>query len=236
MKVPRKMSQNEVPTHIGFIMDGNRHWARQNSVSLEEGYTKGVDAFVETVRGCAGLGVKHVTVYAFSTENWRRPDDQKKLLMTLFKRMARERINELIDIGARLNFIGRVEDFPKAVVEMFRLAEKKTEKGEKIVVNVAVSYGGRAEIVDAVKKIVEFGLDQEKITEESLARHIYAAGQPDPELIVRTSGEKRLSGFMLWQSAYSELYFTDINWPDFDGNELQKALEYYQNTKRNFGR
>lgn len=236
MKTSSKISRNETPTHIGFIMDGNRHWARENNVSLEEGYMKGADAFIETVRNCVDFGVKYMTVYAFSTENWRRPEDQKKLLMTLFKRAAQERIDELISLGARLNFIGRVEDFPETVVKMFRLAERKTAKKENIVVNVAVSYGGRAEIVDTVKKIVESDLSREEITEKKFAQYIYAAGQPDPELIVRTSGEKRLSGFMLWQSAYAELYFTDINWPDFNGNEFRKALEYYQSAKRNFGR
>jgi undecaprenyl diphosphate synthase len=217
-------------------MDGNRHWSRDNDKSLEEGYLAGADAMVNTVNNCIETGVKYVTVYAFSTENWRRPEKQKDLLMMLFKKGIKDRIQEFVKAGVKVNFMGRTSDFPKAVQEAFKSAEKLTSKGKNITLNVAVSYGGRAEIIDATKQVIKDGLKPEEVTEDKFSEYIYEAGQPDPELIVRTSGEKRLSGFMLWQSFYSEFYFTDKNWPDFDKEEFNKAMEYYKNAKRNFGK
>lgn len=228
--------QNDIPTHIGFIMDGNRHWAKENGKTLKEGYLAGADALVGTIKNCLEAGVNYMTVYAFSTENWRRPEEQKELLMTLFEYSIKNRIDELITLGVRLNFIGRTNDFPKSVALAFKKAEAATKNGKNLVLNVAVSYGGRAEIVDVIKGMIDDKVSAGDVTEEKVGEYIYEAGQPDPELIVRTSGEKRLSGFMLWQSSYSELYFTDCNWPAFDGKEFKKALEYYVNVKRNFGK
>jgi len=217
-------------------MDGNRHWAKENNKSLEDGYRAGADALFSVLDGCIEVGVRFATIYAFSTENWRRPKEQKGLLMRLFEESFTERLGDFTKRGINLNYVGRLEDFPLPVRAVFKKSEEATKKGDNLILNVAVSYGGRAEIVDATKKIIRENLKPEEVTEERFAKYIYESGQPDPELIIRTSGEKRLSGFMLWQSSYSELYFTDKNWPDFNGKELKKALEYYKNIKRNFGK
>ncbi len=226
----------QIPKHIGFIMDGNRHWAKEHAVSLEDGYRAGEAALIATISACKKAGIGYMTVYAFSNENWRRPEKQKNLLMRLFEKSYISNKDELLRLGARVNFVGRLTDFPMDVQLSFKAIEKATRDCRGIVLNVAASYGGHAEIVDATKKIIADGLQPEVITEEKFAEYIYEAGMPNPDLIVRTSGEKRLSGFLLWQSDYAELYFTDKNWPDFDAAELEKALAYYNNAKRNFGK
>ncbi|MDD3480629.1 MAG: polyprenyl diphosphate synthase [Patescibacteria group bacterium] len=228
--------KNEIPTHIGFIMNGNRTWAAREKRDLKEGYLAGSDTLLSTIGNCLKHGIKYMTVYAFSTENWRRPEEQKDLLMLLFKKGVEERIDELVRDGVRLRFIGRKDDFPSSVKKAFGMAEKLTAGGNKLTLNVAVSYGGRAEIVDATKKIIKEGVDPNDVTEEKFSEYIYEAGQPDPELIIRTGGETRLSGFMLWQSTYSELYFTKTLWPDFNDKEFVRALEFYKSVKRNFGK
>lgn len=217
-------------------MDGNRRWARENNKSLRDGYLAGAESLQRCINLCIKNGIKYMTVYAFSTENWNRTKKEKELLMALFKKGISEKVDKLIDLGVRLNFIGRLHDFPKEVLEYFKESEKKTQNGNNLILNVAVSYGGRAEIVDAVKKIIADKVDPQKIDEKFFANYLYEAGQPEIDLVVRTSGEKRLSGFMLWQSSYAELYFTDLFWPEFDGKEFQKALEYYRKVKRNFGK
>lgn len=229
-------SRNEIPSHIGFIMDGNRRWAKKNGLSTLEGYQAGADALERVLKACIERGVKFVTVYAFSTENWRRPEDEKSVLMTLFKKGIGLRLGDLVKLGIKVNFVGRMLDFPEDVQKSFTDVAEKTKNNHKLTLNVAVSYGGRAEIVDAVKKIMEKGTKPEEVTEDLISENIYEAGQPDPELIVRGSGESRLSGFLLWQSSYSELYFTNTLWPDFNEVELDKALDYYINVKRNFGK
>jgi len=217
-------------------MDGNRHWAKSNNKTLKEGYLAGAEALALTIENCLESGIKYMTVYAFSTENWRRPQDQRDLLMTLFEASIKKRVDKLKSLGVRLNFIGRLDDFPEAIKFAFKSAEEATKNGRKLILNVAVSYGGRAEIVDATKNIVADNIPISDISEEKFSEYIYESGQPDLDLIVRTSGEKRLSGFMLWQSYYAELYFTDKNWPDFNSQEFKKALEYYVKAKRNFGK
>lgn len=227
---------NEVPAHIGFIMDGNRRWAKQKGLHVLEGYQEGGEALKRILAACVKNGVKIATVYAFSTENWRRPDEEKSGLMRLFEKTLVSRLAELNDLGVKVKFIGRVGDFSEKLQKTFRATEEKTKDNEALILNVAVSYGGRAEIVDAVKKIIEKGVKPEEVTEELISANIYEAGLPEPELIVRASAEPRISGFMLWQSVYSELYFTKTLWPDFNEVELEKAIEYYLNIKRNFGR
>lgn len=227
---------NEIPSHIGFIMNGNRTWSKKNGLSVLEGYQTGADTLESLIKVCAKQGVKFVTVYAFSTENWRRPEEEKKVLFFLFKKGLLDRLKTFSELGVRIRFIGRTHDFPKDVQKLFADVEKQTEKNEAITLFAAVSYGGRAEIVDAIKQIVESGVNSEDVSEDLVSANIYESGVPDPELIVRTGGEQRLSGFMLWQSYYSELYFTSTLWPDFNDVELEKALEFYQNIKRNFGK
>lgn len=229
-------SKNDIPSHIGFIMNGNRTWATREGKDLKEGYLEGAEVLASTIKNCLRSGVKYMTVYAFSTENWRRPKAQKELLMLLFKKGVEERIDELVRDGVRLNFIGRTDDFPASVKKAFALAEKLTSRGGKLVLNVAVSYGGRAEIVEATKRMIKEGLKPEEITEDKFGEYVYEAGQPDPELIVRTGGETRLSGFMLWQSTYSELYFTKTLWPEFNEKEFSRAVDFYKDVKRNFGK
>lgn len=225
-----------IPDHIGFIMDGNRRWGKQNKSMAHLGHKYGIEPLTTVVEGCVQAGVKYITVFAFSTENWRRSEVEVAFLMQLFEKAIKEKLPELNAAGIKINVIGRVKDFPNRLQRMMTEAEEMTKNNKAATLNVALSYGGKTEIVDAVCAIVAKGIKPQDITEDTISAHIYEAGQPDLDLIVRTSGEKRLSGFMLWQSDYAELYFTDTLWPDFDEAELKKALDYYAERKRNFGK
>jgi undecaprenyl diphosphate synthase len=200
------------------------------------GHKYGIEPLTTVVEGCVQAGVKYITVFAFSTENWRRSEVEVAFLMQLFEKAIKEKLPELNAAGIKINVIGRVKDFPNRLQRMMTEAEEMTKNNKAATLNVALSYGGKTEIVDAVCAIVAKGIKPQDITEDTISAHIYEAGQPDLDLIVRTSGEKRLSGFMLWQSDYAELYFTDTLWPDFDEAELKKALDYYAERKRNFGK
>lgn len=226
-----------IPKHIGFIMDGNRRWAKEKGLPSFEGHRIGLnDGVFKTVEGCLDRGIKHVTLFAFSTENWDRSKDEIAYLIMLFHKMMTDKLEEMNKKGIKVNIIGRLEDWPKGIQEDARKAMDLTQDNHEMTVNVAMSYGGRAEIVDATKRIIADGLKPEEITEAKFAEYTYEAGQPDPEIIVRTSGEQRISGFMLWQSAYSEFYFTDVLWPDFDSKEVDKVIAEYNRRERRFGK
>jgi len=227
----------DLPRHIGFIMDGNRRWGKKHGLkNAITGTAEGVETLARITEETAKMGIGHITVFAFSHENWKRSQEEVDYLMGLFAKAVTKFAQRVKESGIRVKFVGRTSDFSDEVQETIRRAEESTKECKIATLNIAASYGGRAEIVDATKKIIESGLDTDLITEEIFSNYIYEHGQPDLDLIVRTGGTPRLSGFMLWQSSYSEIYFTDVLWPDFDKKELDKALKYYAKIKRNFGK
>ena len=225
----------EQVNHIAMIMDGNRRWAKQNGKSTPEGHKAGYERFVEIGGLCRKKGIKTLTVYAFSTENWKRTKEEVDALMGLLRFALEQEIARLHRDGVRVRVLGRRSDLPDDLRESIRQAQELTANNTGGDLNIALSYGGRAEITDAVKDIIKKGIRVEEINEQTVADHLYTAGQADPDLIVRCGGQKRLSNFLLWQSAYAEIYFTDILWPDFDESELDKALGFFDSVKRNFG-
>lgn len=234
--------KRQVPKHIGIIMDGNGRWAKNRGLPRSEGHKAGANVFRKICDYADEIGVKYITFYAFSTENWRRPPEEVKALMDLFRaylREAEERQEENIVKGMRIHFIGHREGVPDDILSLFDTTERESKDADRIDVNIAINYGGRLEIVDAVKKIaqkVKDGeMEPEDITEQDISDNIYTAGQADPDLIIRPSGEYRLSNFLLWQSAYSEFWFSDILWPDFTEADLDRAIDDYNNRTRRFG-
>jgi undecaprenyl diphosphate synthase len=213
-------------------MDGNRRWARKENLTANEGHLAGYNTILEVAEWCRSKGIKIISIYAFSMENKKRNKLEIKGIIDLFKIGIIDNLNRFIKEGVKLNIIGKRDDLPLAVKKLISMAELKTKDGKESVINVAFNYSGRSEIINSVKEIES---SKESLTEENLSRHLYTKGLADPDLIIRTGGQKRLSNFMLWQSAYSEFYFTDCLWPDFDKSELQKALNFYSETKRNFG-
>jgi undecaprenyl diphosphate synthase len=227
----------KIPVHIGFIMDGNRRWAKERNLPTLEGHRAGLyDALVPLLDACMDRGVKYVTVYAFSTENWDRSKEEINYLIGLMEDVFTKKIVEMEKKGVRINVIGRMTDYPEKTQKLAQTAMERTKGNDKVVFNIALSYGGRDEIVTATRNIVKDGLKPSEITEEKFKEYIFEAGQPDPDIIVRTSGEYRLSGFMLWQSAYAELYFTNTYWPDFNEVELDKVIAEYNHRERRFGK
>lgn len=231
-----------LPQHIGFIMDGNGRWAQNRGLKRSEGHREGAKTFRKIGEYCADVGIKYMTFYAFSTENWNRPKDEVRALMKLFKEYLNEgdeRIAENDMRQMKLRFIGERDNLPSDLLKLIEKAERESEKYNKVTVNIALNYGGRAEITHAVKEIAEKVKNGEMslndITEDTVSHNIYTSGQPDPDLIVRPSGEYRLSNFMTWQSAYSEFWFSDILWPDFSEEDVNKMLFDYQNRHRRFG-
>lgn len=231
-----------LPKHIGFIMDGNGRWAKMRGLERSAGHKEGAKVFRKIGEYCADVGIKYMTFYAFSTENWNRPKTEVLALMKLFKEYlsdGEERLAENDIRQMRLRFIGEREGLPKDLLKLIEKAERETAKYDKIAVNIALNYGGRAEIAHAVRNIAEKvkngELRPEDITEETVSAHIYTAGQPDPDIIVRPSGEYRLSNFLTWQSAYSEFWYSDVLWPDFCEEDVNKLLFDYQKRNRRFG-
>ncbi len=231
-----------LPQHIGFIMDGNGRWAKERGLERSAGHKEGAKTFRKIGEYCADVGIKYLTFYAFSTENWNRPKKEVLALMNLFKEYLREgdtRTGENTIRQMRLRFIGEREGLPKDLLKLIEKAERETAHYEKMTVNIALNYGGRAEITHAVKDIAQLvkdgKLDVGDITETTVCDHIYTAGQPDPDIIVRPSGEYRLSNFLPWQSAYSEFWFSNVLWPDFTEEHVNEILRDYQKRNRRFG-
>jgi undecaprenyl diphosphate synthase len=229
------MPENILPKHIAVIMDGNRRWATKQGKSADFGHRKGYENFVKFGELCRGKGIHTITVYAFSTENWKRSQEEVSVLMDLMRDAIKKETKRLNKENIRIRVIGRREDLPEDLQKAVEEGEEKTKNNTGGDLNIALSYGGRAEIVDAFKRLAKKGVSPEDITEDQVSENLYTAGQEEPDLIIRCGGVKRLSNFLLWQSNYSEMYFLDTLWPDFDEKELDKSLEFFANTKRNFG-
>ena len=225
-----------IPAHVGVVMDGNGRWAQKRGLKRTEGHAAGEEALFDTVDGALELGLKWLTVYAFSTENWKRPADEVRYLMGFNESILTRRRDELHERGVRIRFAGRRDwRVPKRLLRRMDEAIAQTERNKKMTLTIAFNYGGRAEIVDAVKRLVADGVRLDKIDEKAIARRLYAPDMPDPDLMVRTSGEYRISNFLLWQIAYSELVFDDVLWPDFRRSNLFAAVRGYQQRQRRYG-
>ena len=216
-------------------MDGNGRWAQQRLLPRAAGHRAGVEVLTPLLEAAGRAGVEAVTLYAFSTENWTRPDDEVNTLMGLFLQTAHDKVPELNARGARLRFLGRLEHLPSSVLEAMREAEYLTAGNDELAVYIALNYGGRSEIVDAARRIVEDGLSPDEVDEASFARYLYAPEMPEVDLVIRTSGELRVSNFLLWQIAYAEFYVTDTLWPDFSPEEFLRAIESFASRSRRRG-
>ncbi len=227
---------NKLPRHIAIIMDGNGRWAARRGLPRSEGHKAGAAAVRDIVTHCRRLGIGYLTLYAFSSENWNRPKNEIAALFRLLLEFLNVETPLMVENDIRLNVIGDITALPAPQRAALRHSMSRTGKGRQMVLNLAINYGGRTEIARAVKNILLANLTADDITEQSISDHLYTAGQPDPDLLIRTSGELRLSNFLLYQCAYSELYFTETLWPDFDSNELGRALNAYAARSRRFGR
>ncbi|AOJ25167.1 MULTISPECIES: polyprenyl diphosphate synthase [Burkholderia] len=228
-----------VPRHIAIIMDGNGRWATERRLPRVAGHTRGVDAVRAVVEGCARAGVEYLTLFAFSSENWRRPNDEVSFLMRLFITALEREVGKLHANGIRLRVVGDLDRFEPRIRELIRRAETKTARNTRLTLTIAANYGGRWDILQATKKLVEQAVREGReveVTEDAFAPHLAMAYAPEPDLFIRTGGEQRVSNFLLWQLAYAEFYFTDKYWPDFDGAALADALASYTERERRFGR
>lgn len=234
--IPASLDRRFVPHHIGVVMDGNGRWATRRGLARTEGHGAGEEALVDTAYGALALGVKVLTVYAFSTENWRRPIDEVRYLMNFNRGLLERRQDELHAEGVRIVFSGRRDRrVPRGVLSRMDGAAALTRNNKVMTLNIAFNYGGRAEIVDAVRRLVEDRVAPGKVDEKAIRDRLYHPELPDPDLMVRTSGEYRTSNFLLWEMAYSELVFTEVLWPDFRREDLYAAIEEYQQRNRRFG-
>jgi undecaprenyl diphosphate synthase len=224
-----------IPRHVAIIMDGNGRWAKARGLPRLAGHRAGTENLRPILEASVEFGIEILTIWAFSTENWRRPESEVRGLLSILQRMIRRELKDLHKQGVRLCHIGRLDRLPPALQQQVRDAIELTRGNDRIILNVAFDYGGRAEIVQAVQRIVEDGIPADQVDEALLSSYMYTAGQPDPDLIIRTSGEMRTSGFMLWQSAYSEYYVTETFWPDFDREELRRALLAFARRDRRYG-
>lgn len=232
-----KLDPNNIPKHVAIIMDGNRRWAKAHGKSVNEGHEEGARNLVRIVEYAKDLGIKYLTVYTLSTENWRkRSKKEVEGIFNLLMRIIKEKKKEYQKQGIKMFVLGNFQAFPRKVARAIGEMLKIVLKHERMKVNLALNYGGRDEIVRAIKEIIKEGVPAEKVNEELVVKHLYTNGQPDPDLIIRTGGEVRLSNFLLWQMSYSELYFTDTLWPDFRERELDKAILDYQRRQRRFGK
>lgn len=237
---PSMLDTGRIPAHVAIIMDGNGRWAKQRGLDRGDGHKAGIRAVREAITTCNDIGVRYLTIYSFSTENWNRPKTEVTGLMDLFARTMGAEVDGLDEEKVRIKLLGRVEDLPLATRTIFKQAEKRTANNGGMTLAIAVNYGSRLEIADAMRtvaRMVESGdLTSDAVSEDLVSAHLYTAGMPDPDLLIRTSGELRLSNFLLWQLAYAEFYVTDVLWPDFDRYELLRALLDYQARDRRFGK
>jgi undecaprenyl diphosphate synthase len=231
----RQVNFERLPAHVAIIMDGNGRWAAQRHLPRVEGHRAGIDAVRDTVETAARLGVRVLTLYAFSMENWKRPAAEVSTLMLLLKRYLRSELNTLLRNEIRFGVLGRMEDLAPDIQDELNLAIERTSKNGGMLFNIALNYGGRAEIVDAARRAIEAGIRPGELTEERFSELLYTAGQPDPDLLIRTSGEMRVSNYLLWQIAYAEIYVTDTLWPDFRRTHLLDAVLAYQKRDRRYG-
>ncbi len=228
-----------VPAHVGIIMDGNGRWAKQRRLPRSAGHKAGAENFRTITRYAAKIGVKYLTLYTFSTENWSRPAEEVNALMSLFHDYLEEALRDFMDENIRVRFIGDVSAFSPELQALIHEVEEASAPKTGMVLNLAMNYGGRAELVRAAegyaRDVLEGKADPKELSEEEFSRYLYTAGQPDPDLIIRPSGEKRISNFLLWQSAYAEFVYFDILWPDFKPRDLDEAVRIYSQRQRRFG-
>ena len=238
-RVPSNINMNSIPKHIAIIMDGNGRWAAERMLPRNMGHRAGVEALRDVIRTASNIGVKYLTLYAFSTENWKRPDSEISMLMKLLIEYLRKEVEELHYNSVKIQTIGDIEQLPNEVVKEIDRATTKTRLNNGLHVNIALNYGGRSEILNVIKQIgreIRDGKIQvNEINEELVETLLYTANIPDPELLIRTSGEIRLSNFLLWECGFLGFWFTDIYWPDFKGEHLLEAISDYQNRQRRFG-
>jgi undecaprenyl diphosphate synthase len=225
-------SEKNMPNHVAIIMDGNGRWAKKRGLPRTMGHRSGAKALKKILTHAGELGIKYLTVYAFSTENWKRPKKEVDLLMKLFGEYLKNEKNTMMKNGVRLMVSGRKDGVSKELLKEIDVTENLTKNNNGITLNIAFNYGGRSEILDAVNKIIKDNVSE--VTEETFAKYLYS-DIPDPELLIRTSGELRISNFLLWQIAYSEIYISDLMWPDFDEESLEVALNTYMKRERRFG-
>lgn len=234
-----KSSSAKLPLHVGIIMDGNRRWAKSHGLPASAGHSSGAKVFENIAKYSNNLGLKHLTVYAFSTENWKRSKTEISALMFLFKKYLKKSMREFSDENMKIKFLGDISSFSKDIQDLIRTIEFETKDRTGLNLNIAMNYGSRNEITNAVKKIAEKILRNEisveDINENTLQENLYTCDQPDIDFVIRTAGEKRLSNFMLWQSAYAEFYSTEVLWPDFSPEEFDKAIDEYFRRTRRFG-
>lgn len=238
--LPEGLSADRLPEHVAFIMDGNGRWAKKRVMNRVKGHEKGAGAVRQVVESCTKFGIPYLTLYAFSTENWQRPKKEVDALMGLLTRFLRNERKKLLKNGVRLTAIGDIDRLPVEVRRELDLTMEETRDNTRLTLCLALSYGSRSEMVEMVQRIAEGvkngSIDAASVDEEMVSHHLFTRGIPDPDLVIRTSGEMRLSNFLLWQSAYSEIFFTDTLWPDFTESEFASILIDYQGRERRFGK
>jgi undecaprenyl diphosphate synthase len=235
-ETPSTVPLEKIPQHVAIIMDGNGRWALQRGLPRLAGHKAGTENLRRVIRSTVEFGVKYLTIYAFSTENWGRPPEEVKGLMYILEDVIDRELNELHKEGVQLRHIGRLERLAPTLQEKVLDAIDVTKNNDRLILNIAFNYGGRDEIVQAIQRMMKDGVPPEKVTDELVSRYLYTAGVPDPDLIIRTSGELRVSNFLIWQAAYSEWYITPTFWPDFDKEEYRRALEAFSHRDRRFGK
>ncbi len=235
-KSPRNIPANKLPQHVAMIMDGNGRWALSRGLPRLAGHKAGTENLRRVIRATVEFGIKYLTIYAFSTENWGRPPEEVRGLMYILEDVIDRELNELHKEGVQLRHIGRLEMLAPTLQEKVLDAIDVTKNNDRLILNIAFNYGGRDEIVQAIQRIIKDGIPPEKVTDELVNQYLYTKGVPDPDLIIRTSGELRVSNFLIWQAAYSEWYVTPTYWPDFDKEEYQRALETFATRDRRYGK
>jgi len=235
----REIHKSPVPKHIAIIPDGNRRWAKKHLLKISVGHKSGGDRILDIVKAAEEIGIETLTIYLFSTENWNRPDSEVKTLFSMLEHSLKEQTPRMIKEGVRVHTIGELSDFPAFLQERIQMTKEQTEHCSNINLILALNYGGRSEIINACRKmcseVQDKGLSPNDISEENFAKHLETRSFTDPDLLIRTSGEQRISNYLLWSISYSELYFTKVLWPDFDSNELLKAVTSFQNRERRWG-
>jgi len=233
---PLNIPAEKVPKHVAIIMDGNGRWALSRGLPRLAGHRAGTENLRRIIRATVEFGIKYLTIYAFSTENWGRPPEEVKGLLYILEDVIDRELNELKEEGVQLRHIGRLERLAPALQEKVLDAIDMTKDNDRLILNIAFNYGGRDEIVQAIQRMMKDGVPPEKVTDELVNQYLYTAGVPDPDLIIRTSGELRVSNFLIWQAAYSEWYITPTYWPDFDKEEYRRALEAFAQRERRYGK
>lgn len=234
-QAPLDLTSYRVPTHVAIIMDGNGRWARKRGLPRQAGHRAGAENLRRIINACVEFGIQVLTIYAFSTENWGRPQSEIRALMKIFARVLDQEINELHDQGVCLHHLGELSGIDPTLQEKVRRALEITKNNNRLILNVAFNYGGRAEILHAVRQMLADGLSPDTLTEELFSSYLFTKGLPDPDLVIRTSGELRISNFLIWQAAYAEYYPTPAFWPDFGREDLYEAIVAFNQRERRFG-